>query len=86
MIGTVKAQGGGTGHCSVQRGLARRIQRSLRRPVSTPAPAIDAKFVPLIGMSSSPNGRVTFQIECNEIAGEQIYYDARVVTVALSNE
>ena len=85
VLGTVKAQGGGTGHCKITESLLGEVN-ALATSGFDAGNGINAKFVPLIGMSSSPNGRVTFQIECNEIAGEQIYYDARVVTVALSNE
>ena len=84
VLATVKAQGGGTGHCQIIENWLGGVT-TLATSGFDAGNGINAKFVPLIGMSSSPNARVGFHVQCNELAGEQIYFDARVVTAALSD-
>jgi hypothetical protein len=87
VIGTAKAQGGGTGQCQITlRGPA--IFSNLGLSGFDAGNGIDAKFVPLIGVAAPPfaarPGSNDFAIECKELAGEVTYFDARVVAVALS--
>jgi hypothetical protein len=80
LIASVKAQGGGTGQCQLV------SNHELAMSGFEAGDGLFAKFVPLMALDFPGAGSHTFALNCNELQGEQVYYDARIAAVGLSTD